>query len=57
MRRYKKKDLLQTVSALVQVNDLIARTASSTVHFEMEEELEKCQQTAIDLGSYLESLE
>ncbi len=55
MRRYKKKDLLQIVSMLVQVNDSIAR-AASTVLFEVDEEFAKCQEAAIDLGNYLETL-
>ncbi len=57
LKKYKKKDLLQTVSELLQVNDLISRTASSTVLFEVEEALAKCQETAADLGSYLETLD
>ncbi len=56
MKRYRKKDLLETVSAWIQVNDSITRSASSTAPFEAAEELEKCQQAAIDLGSYLESI-
>ncbi len=55
MKRYKKKDLLQIVSTLVQVNDSITRTAS-TVLFEVEEEFAKCQEAAINLGGYLETL-
>lgn len=57
MKRYKKKDLLQTVSMLTKVNDSIGRAASSTVLFEMEEEFIKCQEAAVDLGSYLETLD
>ena len=57
MKRYKKKDLLQTVSVLTKVNDSISRAASSTVLFEMEEEFIKCQEAAVDLGSYLETLD
>ena len=56
MKRYRKKDLLETVSAWIQVNDSITRSASSTAPFEAAEELEKCQQEAIDLGSYLEAI-
>lgn len=54
MKRYKKKDLLQIVSTFVQVNDSITRTAP-TVLFEVEEEFAKCQEAAINLGSYLET--
>lgn len=54
MKRYKKKDLLQIVSVLVQVNDSIARAAETTVLFEVEE-FAKCQEAAINLGSYLET--
>ena len=57
LKKYKKKDLLQTVSELLQVNDFISRTASSTVLFEVDEALAKCQETAADLGSYLETLD
>lgn len=55
MKRYKKKDLLQIVSTFVQVNDSITRAAASTVLFEVEEGFAKCQETAINLGSYLET--
>ncbi|RAZ93595.1 hypothetical protein DK853_39470, partial [Klebsiella oxytoca] len=57
LKRYKKKDLLQTVSMLTKVNDSIGRAASSTVLFEMEDEFIKCQEAAVDLGSYLETLD
>jgi len=57
VERYKKKDLLQIVSTLVQVNDSITRAASSTVLFEVEEEFAKCQEAAMNLGSYLETLD
>ncbi len=57
MKRYKKKDLLQTVSMLTKVNDSIGRAASSTVLFEMEDEFIKCQEAAVDLGNYLETLD
>ncbi len=56
MKRYRKKDLLQIVSTFVQVNDSITRTASSTALFDVEEKFAECQQAAIDLGNYLESL-
>ena len=57
LKRYKKKDLLQTVSMLTKVNDSIGRAASSTVLFEMEDEFIKCQEAAVDLGNYLETLD
>lgn len=57
MKRYKKKDLLQTVSVLIRVNDSISRAVSSTVLFEMEDEFVKCQEAAVELGSYLETLD
>ncbi|MDE5700287.1 MAG: CDP-glycerol glycerophosphotransferase family protein [Lachnospiraceae bacterium] len=57
MKRYRKKDLLQIVSTLVQVNDSVAKAVSSTVLFEAEEEFAKCQESAIDLGNYLETLD
>lgn len=56
MKRYRKKDLLGIVSTLVQVNDSVTRTVSPAASYEVEEEFAKCQQTAIDLGNYLESL-
>ncbi len=42
---------------LTKVNDSIGRAASSTVLFEMEDEFIKCQEAAVDLGSYLETLD
>ncbi|MDE7323999.1 MAG: hypothetical protein K2N73_15060 [Lachnospiraceae bacterium] len=57
MKKYKKKDLLQTVSELIKVNDSISRAASSTVLFEAEDAFAKCQEAAVDLGSYLETLD
>lgn len=57
MKRYRKKDLLQTVSALIKVNDSVSRAASAAVLFETEEELARCQESAVDMGSYLETLD
>ncbi len=57
MKRYKKKDLLQIVSILVQINDSVTRAASLTALFEVEEEFAKCQESAINLGNYLETLD
>lgn len=45
------------MSVLTKVNDSISRAASSTALFEMEEEFVKCQEAAIDLGSYLETFD
>lgn len=55
MKRYRKKDLLQIVSTLVQVNESVTGTVSLPDRIEAEEEFAKCQQAAIDLGSFLES--
>ena len=55
MKKYRKKDLLQVVAALVQVNESITGTVSRPNLIEAEEEFAKCQQAAIDLGSYLET--
>ena len=55
MKRYKKKDLLQIVSALIKVNDSISRAASSAVLYEVAEEFANCQESAISLGNHLET--
>lgn len=53
MRRYKKTDLLELILSLEKTNDKIRR-ASTEKRLSMLGELEKCQQTAIEVGTALE---
>lgn len=56
MERYKKKDMLQTVDTLLNANDAIARAARTNVRG-TEEALGQCQESAIVLGTYIDTLD
>ena len=56
MERYKKKDMLQTVDTLLNANDAIARAARTNVRG-AEEALGQCQESAIVLGTYIDTLD
>ena len=55
MERYKKKDMLQTVDTLLNANDAIARAARTNARG-AEEALGQCQESAIVLGTYIDTL-
>ena len=56
MDRYKKKDMLQTVDTLLKANDAIVRTATSNPQGAAEA-LVQCQESAITLGTYIDTLD
>lgn len=56
MERYKKKDMLQTVDTLLKANDAIVRTATSNAQGAAEA-LVQCQESAIALGTYIDTLD
>lgn len=56
MERYRKKDMLQTVDTLLNANDAIARAARTNVRG-TEEALGQCQESAIVLGTYIDTLD
>jgi hypothetical protein len=56
LERYKKKDMLQTVDTLLNANDAIARAARTNVRG-TEEALGQCQESAIVLGTYIDTLD
>lgn len=56
MDRYKKKDMLQTVDTLLKANDAIVRTATSNPQGAAEA-LVQCQESAIMLGTYIDTLD
>lgn len=56
MDRYKKKDMLQTVDTLLKANDAIVRTAMSNPQGAAGA-LVQCQETAITLGTYIDTLD
>lgn len=45
------------LSALMQVNESVSRAASTAARFEVAEQFVTCQETAVTLGSYLETLD
>lgn len=55
MERYKKKDLLQTVDTLLKANDAIVRTTRTNPE-KAAEALAQCQESAIALGTYIDTL-
>ncbi len=56
MERYKKKDMLQTVDILIRANDAVTRTAASNPQG-AGEALVQCQESAIVLGTYIDTLD
>lgn len=54
MRRYKKKELLETVEMLVEANEVIGRLCKSNTERALEI-LGQCQESAILLGNLIES--
>lgn len=56
MERYKKKDMLQIVDTLMKANDVIVRTATSSAQGAAEA-LVQCQESAIALGTYIDTLD
>lgn len=55
MERYKKKDLLQTVDTLLKANDAIVKTTRTNPE-KAAEALAQCQESAIALGTYIDTL-
>ena len=56
MKRYKKRDMLQSISMLKKANDAVVKTFHKAQRSDLEEALVQCQETAILLGTYLETL-
>ena len=56
MERYKKKDMLQAVDTLLKANDTIVKTAVSNPQGAAEA-LVQCQESAIVLGTYIDTLD
>lgn len=56
VEKYKKKDMLQTVDTLLKANDAIVRTAASNQQGAAAA-LVQCQESAIALGTYIDTLE
>lgn len=55
MKRYKKRDMLQSISMLKKANDAVLKTLHKAQRPDLEEALAQCQETAILLGTYLET--
>lgn len=55
MKRYKKRDMLQSISMLKKANDAVVKTLHKAQRPDLEEALAQCQETAILLGTYLET--
>lgn len=56
MKKYKKKEMLETVSMLLKANDLIIETNIKGGSADIIDALTVCQEMAISLGSYIETL-
>lgn len=56
MKHYKKKELLATVSALIRTNDSILKSIKANLDDALES-LVSCQDSAIRMGTYIESLD
>ncbi len=56
MKRYKKKELLESVSTLIKANDTIVKSVRANPGG-VSEALASCQESAILMGTYLESLD
>ncbi len=56
MRRYKKKELLESVSTLIEANDSIVKSIKTNPDG-VAEVLAMCQESAILIGNYIESLD
>ena len=56
LKRYKKKELLENVSALIKANDTIIKTIKANPGG-MAEVFALCQESAILMGNYIESLD
>lgn len=54
MKRYKKKELLEIIKMMEQINDFIGRNVEIIELDQLMKMLENCQQTAIDIGHLLE---
>ncbi len=56
VERYRKRDMLQTVDTLLRANDAIVKTAVSSPK-RVAEALVQCQESAIALGTYIDTLD
>ncbi len=56
MKRYKKKELLESVSTLIKANDMIVKSMKADPGG-VAEVLASCQESAILIGNYIESLD
>ena len=56
MEKYKKKDMLEAVNLLFHVNDSVLKNAKANKKEDIIEALSQCQDVALALGNYLESL-
>ena len=56
MERYKKKEILDAIGTLEKANDSIIRTNNRATQTDVIDALSQCQETAIFLGNYFETL-
>lgn len=56
MRRYKKQEMLQSINMLKKANNAVIKAFSKTQRSDLEEVMMQCQDTAILIGTYLETL-
>jgi hypothetical protein len=56
MERYKKKEIMDAIGALEKANDSIGRSNNKASQADVIDALSQCQETAIFLGNYFETL-
>ena len=56
MQKFKKKEIIKIIEAFIRANDLIERNGYKNTGKNIIEALTNCQETAIILGNYLETL-
>ena len=56
MKRYKKQEMIQSINMLKKANDSVVKALSKAQQSGLEEVMMQCQDAAILLGTYLETL-
>lgn len=56
MEKYRKKDMIEAINLLLHVNDSVVKNAKANKKEDIVDALSQCQDVALALGNYLESL-
>lgn len=57
MEKYRKKDMIEAINLLLHVNDSVVKNAKANKKEDIVDALSQCQDVALALGNYLESLD